>query len=70
MSFWDKIMGRGKKAAGDVTGDDSMRKRRDAPGAGGHGVGARRELGAAGSGGARERRRASRGALGHLNASA
>ena len=26
MSFWDKIMGRGKKAAGDVTGDDSMRK--------------------------------------------
>jgi uncharacterized protein YjbJ (UPF0337 family) len=26
MSFRDKIMGRGKKAAGDVTGDDSMRK--------------------------------------------
>ena len=25
MSFLDKIMGRGKKAAGDLTGDDSMR---------------------------------------------
>ena len=67
MSFLDKIMGRGKKAAGDVTGDDSMRKRGHAPGGRGHGVGARRERGAAGSGRARERRRASRGALGHLN---
>jgi uncharacterized protein YjbJ (UPF0337 family) len=26
MSWWDKLMGRGKKAAGDVTGDDSMRR--------------------------------------------
>jgi uncharacterized protein YjbJ (UPF0337 family) len=26
MSFLDKILGRGKKAAGDVTGDDSMRR--------------------------------------------
>ncbi|HSS81805.1 MAG TPA: CsbD family protein [Gaiellaceae bacterium] len=26
MSFLDKIMGRGKKAAGDLTGDDSMRR--------------------------------------------
>ena len=26
MSFLDKILGRGKKAAGDLTGDDSMRK--------------------------------------------
>ena len=25
MSFLDRILGRGKKAAGDVTGDDSMR---------------------------------------------
>ncbi|HEX3686458.1 MAG TPA: CsbD family protein [Gaiellaceae bacterium] len=25
MSFLDKILGRGKKAAGDMTGDDSMR---------------------------------------------
>jgi uncharacterized protein YjbJ (UPF0337 family) len=25
MGFWDKLMGRGKQAAGDVTGDDSMR---------------------------------------------
>ena len=25
MSFLDKILGRGKKAAGDLTGDDSMR---------------------------------------------
>ena len=66
MSFLDKIMGRGKKAAGDLTGDDSMRKRRHAPGEGGHGIGARRERGGPGPGRARERRRASRGALGHL----
>lgn len=26
MSFLDKILGRGKKAAGDLTGDDSMRQ--------------------------------------------
>ena len=26
MSFLDKLLGRGKKAAGDVTGDESMRK--------------------------------------------
>jgi uncharacterized protein YjbJ (UPF0337 family) len=26
MSFLDKIMGRGKKAAGDLTGDEGMRK--------------------------------------------
>ena len=26
MSLLDKILGRGKKAAGDVTGDDSMRR--------------------------------------------
>ena len=26
MSFLDKLLGRGKKAAGDVTGDDSLRK--------------------------------------------
>jgi uncharacterized protein YjbJ (UPF0337 family) len=25
MSFLDKILGRGKKAAGDMAGDDSMR---------------------------------------------
>ena len=25
MGLWDKIMGRGKKAAGDMTGDASMR---------------------------------------------
>jgi uncharacterized protein YjbJ (UPF0337 family) len=25
MGFWDRLMGRGKQAAGDVTGDDSMR---------------------------------------------
>jgi uncharacterized protein YjbJ (UPF0337 family) len=25
MSFLDKILGRGKKAAGDLTGDESMR---------------------------------------------
>ena len=25
MSFLDKLLGRGKKAAGDVTGDSSMR---------------------------------------------
>jgi uncharacterized protein YjbJ (UPF0337 family) len=24
MSLWDRLMGRGKKAAGDVTGDKSM----------------------------------------------
>ena len=24
MSLWDKLMGRGKKATGDVTGDSSM----------------------------------------------
>jgi uncharacterized protein YjbJ (UPF0337 family) len=26
VSFLDKLLGRGKKAAGDVTGDDSLRK--------------------------------------------
>jgi uncharacterized protein YjbJ (UPF0337 family) len=26
MGFWDKLMGRGKQAAGDVTGDASMRR--------------------------------------------
>jgi uncharacterized protein YjbJ (UPF0337 family) len=26
MSFLDKLFGRGKKAAGDVTGDSSMRR--------------------------------------------
>jgi uncharacterized protein YjbJ (UPF0337 family) len=26
MSFLDKILGRGKKAAGDLKGDDSMRR--------------------------------------------
>ena len=26
MSFWDKLMGRSKKAAGDVAGDSSMRR--------------------------------------------
>ena len=26
MSFLDKLFGRGKKAAGDVTGDDSMKR--------------------------------------------
>jgi uncharacterized protein YjbJ (UPF0337 family) len=26
MSFLDKILGRGKKAAGDLTGDDSMQR--------------------------------------------
>jgi uncharacterized protein YjbJ (UPF0337 family) len=26
MSFLDKILGRGKKAAGDLSGDDSMRR--------------------------------------------
>jgi uncharacterized protein YjbJ (UPF0337 family) len=26
MGFLDRLMGRGKKAAGDVTGDDSMRR--------------------------------------------
>jgi uncharacterized protein YjbJ (UPF0337 family) len=25
VSFWDKLLGRGKKAAGDVTGDSSLR---------------------------------------------
>jgi uncharacterized protein YjbJ (UPF0337 family) len=25
VSFWDKLMGRGKKAAGDVKGDESLR---------------------------------------------
>ena len=25
MSFWDKLLGRGKKAAGDVKGDSSLR---------------------------------------------
>ncbi len=25
MGFWDKLMGRGKQATGDVTGDESMR---------------------------------------------
>lgn len=25
MSFWDKLLGRGKKAAGDVTDDSSLR---------------------------------------------
>jgi uncharacterized protein YjbJ (UPF0337 family) len=24
VSFWDKLLGRGKKAAGDVTGDSSL----------------------------------------------
>lgn len=24
MSFWDRLLGRGKKTAGDVTGDSSM----------------------------------------------
>jgi uncharacterized protein YjbJ (UPF0337 family) len=24
MSFWDRLLGRGKKATGDVTGDSSM----------------------------------------------
>jgi uncharacterized protein YjbJ (UPF0337 family) len=26
MGLWDKLMGRGKKAAGDVAGDASMQK--------------------------------------------
>jgi uncharacterized protein YjbJ (UPF0337 family) len=26
MSFWDKLMGRGKKAAGDVGDDESLRR--------------------------------------------
>ena len=26
MSFWDKLMGRGKKAAGDVPDDPSLRR--------------------------------------------
>ena len=26
MSFWDKLMGRGKKAAGDVAGDESLQR--------------------------------------------
>ena len=26
MSFLDKLLGRGKKTAGDVTGDDSMKR--------------------------------------------
>jgi uncharacterized protein YjbJ (UPF0337 family) len=26
VSFWDKLMGRGKKAAGDVADDPSMRR--------------------------------------------
>ena len=26
MSFLDKLLGRGKKATGDMTGDDSMRR--------------------------------------------
>jgi uncharacterized protein YjbJ (UPF0337 family) len=26
MGFWDKLMGRGKQAAGDVADDDSMRR--------------------------------------------
>jgi uncharacterized protein YjbJ (UPF0337 family) len=26
MSFWDKLMGRGKKKAGDMTGDSSMKQ--------------------------------------------
>ena len=26
MSFWDKLMGRGKKAAGDVADDPSLRR--------------------------------------------
>jgi uncharacterized protein YjbJ (UPF0337 family) len=26
MSFLDKLLGRGKKAAGDLTGDDSMKR--------------------------------------------
>jgi uncharacterized protein YjbJ (UPF0337 family) len=26
MGFMDKLLGRGKKAAGDMTGDDSMRR--------------------------------------------
>lgn len=26
MSFWDKLMGRGKKAAGDVADDESLRR--------------------------------------------
>jgi uncharacterized protein YjbJ (UPF0337 family) len=25
VSFWDKLLGRGKKTAGDVTGDSSLR---------------------------------------------
>ena len=31
MGLLDKILGRGKKAAGDVTGDSSMRKRENFP---------------------------------------
>jgi uncharacterized protein YjbJ (UPF0337 family) len=26
MSFWDKLMGRGKKTAGDMKGDSSMKQ--------------------------------------------
>jgi uncharacterized protein YjbJ (UPF0337 family) len=26
VSFWDKLMGRGKKATGDVTDDESLRR--------------------------------------------
>jgi uncharacterized protein YjbJ (UPF0337 family) len=26
VSFWDKLMGRGKKAAGDVADDESLRR--------------------------------------------
>ena len=26
MGLWDRLMGRGKKAAGDVTGDASLRR--------------------------------------------
>ena len=41
MGFMDKLLGRGKKAAGDVTGDASLQTRRNASGTRRHGRGSR-----------------------------
>ena len=65
MSFLDKIMGRGKKAAGDVTGDDSMRK--DGMHQEEEGMASERAESAEQQAQAEGEGRASRGALGHLN---
>ena len=68
MSFWDKLMGRGKKAAGDVADDESLRSEGAHQEAGGHGRGPRGIGGGNRSGSARGSRGAPRRARQQLRA--